>query len=216
MKVHQLTKLNPRTASLQVGSGGQPAITPEDIASELATLQDKPLDLYVFCLRYAPGMAPMQRKAAHLELMSKAMVEWRHRANQVHDKMVALGITQASANREKIQQALDELTLAEENLWPGPRIKTNQKANYLDVFQAVAKEVQQQQTCEPCKGTGELPATPTRPITTCRRCRGSGLVRWSDHARAEACGMHDVVYKRGWDQVYVWCLKVMRAVRWRT
>ena len=62
MKARQLTMLNPRSPSVQAGSGSKPSITPEDIAGQLAELQDQPLKLYALCLLYAPGMAPCTRK----------------------------------------------------------------------------------------------------------------------------------------------------------
>lgn len=206
MKARRLTMLNPRSPSVQAGTGGKPSITPEDIAGQLAELQDQPLKLYALCLLYAPGMAPMHKKAAFQELMTMAMVEWRKRASLVQDLIVQLGVAQAGSIRERIEQLAKELEQAEAEMWPSPLPRNNKKANYFDVFNAVSKEFQQRQHCEKCNGTGELAATEMKPVTECGRCRGSGMVRWSDHARARACGMHPEVFGRGWHCVYQICI----------
>ena len=211
MKARQLTMLNPRSPSVQAGSGSKPSITPEDIAGSLAELQNQPLKLYALCLLYAPGMAPMHKKAAFQELMIMAMVEWRKRANRVQDLIVQVGIAQAGSNRERLEQLAQELEQAEAEMWPSPLPRNNKKANYFDVFNAVSLEFQQRQHCEKCNGTGELVATEMRPVTECKRCRGSGMVRWSDCARARACGMHHVVFMRKWSTVYIKALSELSA-----
>ena len=211
MKAHQLTMLNPRSSSLEKTGGGAPKITPEDIAGELAQLQDQPIKIYALCLLHAPGMAPMYRKPAFQEFIAIAMVEWRKRIDRVNDLIVELGVNQAAANKTRIIYLNEELEKAERELWPSPLPRNNQKANYYDVFKAASIEFQQLDTCTKCnRNVVGVVAKPSN-IAKCKSCRGTGKMQLSDNARAKACNMHHEVFSRGWVSVFKRCMTLFEA-----
>ena len=189
----KLAMLNPATCRFDLGRGGIPALTPQDLAAAIGMTPDG-LGRELLIASGWPDASDTRRivglACALAEVEMRRQVEERTREgmryalDRWHD-----------GHRARPMQAI-----------PGwPRTACERMPA---IAVACAAEATQRALCPDCDGRGHrmLDALSV-PCTT---CRASGIVPVSDRARARMIGIDESTYRRdGWALVYGWMLRTM-------
>lgn len=200
-----LSRLNPKTVRFDIGAGGTPELTPQDVAGALAFVSDR-LGREVMCHLYWPDGASisvdqlhdlirdatareMQTRFALLEIarleLHTAADQWAERRTHTEHDHARMQILRArvAVQREKQFPAEPEMY---------PRVR-----------RAVLAELKATHNCEACKGRGHSPGE-TADQRTCPECGGTGRTAVSDRDRAELIGRDESRYRRAWRPLYEW------------
>jgi hypothetical protein len=194
-----LARLNPTTVRYDVGRGGIPELTAQDIAAALAFVPDG-LGREVLCALWWPDGACLSRRSLIAAVTRLVGEEWRRQAQALADARVDLGIAQALAgwhgrtsdeqrrNIERAQAAFDE---AKAGCWP---VSLPQRLPAL--IQAVITELAAPNLCPICGGEGYVFVEALR--AECAGCEGRGSMPVSDRQRAERLGCDEAAFRRSW------------------
>lgn len=209
-----MARLNPASVKFNVGRGGIPDLTPQDIAAAIgmanhALGEQGELAMAVFCAAWWPDDAQTSRKAAQRQLLYLVVEEGnrREQAALAANLRAALMFADLTPGRRAVKppnvmQAEAAAARAEAGRWP--RI-TGGLQNYLNLCAAVVDEVTMPPHCRTCEGRGAVPTEggPRR----CTNCNGTGVVAKSGRARAEAIGIGEKAMRTGWGDVYDWAYR---------
>lgn len=196
-----LARLNAKNVRFDVGVGGIPDLTPEDIAGALGMVPAG-IGRDLLCLRDWPDtffdVAPRALKRMNQMLMN----EWMRRESDMNHGMLAVAM-----NGSRGQQLF---AAAHSSRWPSIVIATNgglrdRQEVYPKIAPAVIVELIAPNQCGNCGGRGVV-GTRTGP-TECSRCKSSGIVARGNTQRAEMLGIGESDYRRTWDRVYTWLLE---------
>jgi len=206
-----LARLNPRSPSPFLGSGGVPEFTAQDIAAALGMVRNH-LGREVICLVWWPDGAKLTLDQLRLVTLEAMLGEWNERAHCVavakyelmraQAKYEAKRVTRGPEYRE-LQQAQHKLYTAKRQAWP------TAPGAYPRIVDAVLHEIATPNLCATCHGTGVVLDALDVP-RTCPDCGGHGVVAVSDRARARAIERDHKTYAEAWAGVYEWTLRLLR------
>lgn len=193
-----MARLNPKNVRFDVGSGGIPELTPQDIAAALGMVEDG-IGREMLCQVWWPDGAKLT-EGNLLEVLADAQrQEWQHREDAVVNATLAVAWRGHNA-REAFAQA-------QENRWPRLiHVKTGLPTiapGYSKVRMAVLKEMKGAGLCSICHGRTVTSAS-NGVVTMCQACLGSGHQATSSRSRAEACGIEWKTFRDDWQKVYEW------------
>ena len=198
-----LGRLNPRVAQYEVGSGGAPEWTPQDIAAALGMVGDR-LGREILCHTWWPDGALRSHAQLLDDLRDLQLQEWTTRMRRLEAALLAHHIAAELADgthgrmRADVYRAHSEVEDAKANCWP----KIGPQSRYRAIRDGVLAEMLDMHLCPGCGGTGESRIDAI--VRVCVRCTGSGHAKVSDSDRAERLGCTRKTYTEAWAQPYEW------------
>lgn len=194
-----VARLNASTCRFDVGRGGIPELTPQDIAAALGMVKDE-LAREVFCAVWWPDGARLNARGLDLLLARVQFAEWRRRMEKMLDAQLAVAASRADRNAEAEQRGESMLAEATAQMWPA----LVQEA-YALVRRAVLDELRAPEPCAECDGVGSFVHRGRE--ADCTGCGGSGRVARSNRQRAMTMDRDEAAYRRTWRGVYEWTLR---------
>lgn len=189
-----LAKLNPKNVRFDIGAGGIPELTPQDIAAALAFVPSG-LGRELLCKVWWPDGAALTAHELDFMLVSLQFGEWRERM----DALVTAQLQLATANNDtQRRRANIAIGVAQSRMWP--RID----GTFDDIRKAVLAELCDPRNCPDCKGRGV--AVKQELVADCERCNGTGKTPRGPVWRADALRMKHTSYLARWVEPYEWLL----------
>lgn len=201
-----LARLNPRQSQYEIGSGGIPEMTPQDIAGALGMVRDE-LGRELLCHVWWPDGAQRTRPQLLDHLRDLQLAEWIGRMRRFEAATLAHHIACEDADgthgrsRRGLYEARSELECAKGTLWP----RIGPQSRYLAIRQEVLAEMLDPHRCHLCHGAGEVMLNAVR--RDCPRCLGSGRAKVTDTDRASRIGCSQQTYAETWRDPYEWTLE---------
>lgn len=199
--------LNPRTIRYDVGRGGIPSITPQDVAAALGIARgQEPLGVEIILQRSAPDLAALSARDRRGMVADLAIREHCRRQRALiragEAKTTAeLRMEFRMATRLDLQDATQRHEQARAEAWPrlGP--------TWAKLIELIDCEQAAHGRCKACGGTGEIwipTAVGLSARATCRKCGGSGVEQTSGRRRAEQIGVTEGAWRTTWTRPHDW------------
>jgi hypothetical protein len=195
--VHKLLgRLNATTCRFDIGRGGIPELTPQDIAGALGMIRDE-FAREVFCAVWWPDGAKLVAKELDRIIAGMQFGEWKSRFDAMLDAQLKVAQAELRSDRREVHAARAALEHAKSEMWPALR-----EDAYRLVRLAAVEELRAPKSCPTCQGratakVGEL-------VVSCSACDGSGVVPVSNRRRAASMQVNESTYRRVWQPVYEW------------
>lgn len=205
-----VARLNPATARFDIGRGGIPELTPQDIAAALAFVPSG-LGRELFMRLWWPDGAKLSESALAESFACAVRAEFarRHRALQVAvlDLHIAsedqsTRATRSDAAERELMRLQAAVASAKAQAWP------HNPEMHVRIRRAVIDELSRPNHCGKCGGLGEVMDGSLRK--TCDGCAGKGVVPVSDRSRAERIGRDESSYRSTWRPMYEWAYALAR------
>lgn len=197
-----VARLNASTCRFDIGRGGIPELTPQDIAAALGMVQDE-LAREVFCAIWWPDGARLAAKGLDQLIARIQFAEWRRRMERMLDAQLVVAASRSDRNADAAQRGEEMLARATAGMWPA----LVQEA-YALVRRAVLDELRSPDPCPICAGIGG--SLVRGVIVECTTCGGSARVPRSSRQRAVSIQRDEAAYRRTWRGVYEWTLQRMQ------
>ena len=200
-----LARLNPRQQQYEIGSGGVPEWTPQDIAAGLGMVRDT-LGREILCHVWWPDGAAYTRQQLLDHMRDLQLREWVARMRRVEAAHLAHHLACELADgthgrmRGQITRAYSEVEDAKAAMWP----RVGPQSRYMQVREGVLDELLDPHLCSACGGTGNVQFFAV--VRECGRCLGSGHAKVTDTDRAERLGCSKQNYARVWAAPYEWLI----------
>jgi hypothetical protein len=215
MNVRKLMgRLNAATCRFDIGRGGIPDLTPQDIAAALAMVED-PFAREVFCAVWWPDGAKLTSMALQSLLRSALVTEYGRRARELTAAKLDLHIIECeiAARRNVSWQDRNERAAAAAKVeclrkkqWPWT------PAMYGRICAAAIEERRRHIHCHRCKGLGVWEATESSPAVECDACSGTGSGAITQVDRAKAIGINESAYRNTWGSAYEWTINLVSGM----
>lgn len=206
-----MARLGPTTVKFDIGRGGKPDLTNQDIAAALGMVPaGLGRELLEAC--WWPDGAALRRHKLRDAVIALVQPELSQQQLRLADARTSLGIAQVcmgwggvvtSAQRAARDQATTQLGQVKAQCWP---ISTLESLPTLAA--AVIDEMVKRSECAACGGSGQK--TSGELLVSCAACCGSGQGPRSDRRRAASLGRDEAAYRRSWKPVYEWMLSKMQ------
>lgn len=201
-----MARLNVPNIRFDVGAGGIPDLTVEDIAGALADVKN-PLARGVFTLLWWPDGSQLERNQILTDLRNHAWEEQglRARAWMAASDLAAIARANLDQARVKSEDMRRELAMAEarahaarRKVWPRTNI-----GMYSSIVLAALSEFRSGGQCPKCGGREDV--TDARGLKVrCDRCGGTGRTAHTNVARAAALNIDESTFRKTWSGVYEW------------
>lgn len=199
--------LNPQTIRYDIGRGGLPGMTPQDVAAALGMARSQePLGVEIILQRSAPDLAATSSKDRRGMVADLAIREHTRRQRALimtgEAKLTAeLRMEFRTATRLDIQDASQRHEQARAEAWPklGP--------TWARLIDLVDREMSAHYRCRTCGGTGEVWVPTSGGLlarASCRKCGGSGIEQVSGRKRAEHLGVTEGAWRTTWTRPHDW------------
>lgn len=195
-----LARLNPKNVRHDVGSGGLPELTPQDIAGALAFVAPG-LGREMVMRVWWPDGAQLTAEDLDQRIMEAQLAEWMERGRRLLDAQL---LEEVADTEQQKRYAKLRMQTARLRMWP----RMGEGSCYRPIRQAVLSEICADLKCPACNGRGVVLAE--RRVATCQACEGHGHLRVSDRARAKAVGYDQAAYRRHYARVYEWTFNLCR------
>lgn len=203
-----LARLNPKVVRYNVGLGGLPELTNEDI---LGALSDVPKGLGRELLEacWWPSGGALHGRRLRDAVIAIVMPELSRQSRRLTEASLDLQLSEAAiswgkraATSEQLR-GLDvsrkRLVEARESCWP-----RNVVEQLPALTQVIVAEMSGAHLCESCQGTGT--SLREGKSALCDVCKGTGLEPSPDLRRAKALKIDSRNFVRHWKPVYQWLL----------
>lgn len=207
-----LARLNPTTVRYDVGRGGVPELTSQDIAAALGRVPAG-LGREVLEACWWPDGAVRRPNGLRDAVYAHVLPEIERQGRELSDARTHRGLLHACAAwaRGSNDQLRRELVAAEAHVeavklrcWPSSAWEMLPV-----IVRAVINEIARPEICPCCDGrrcivSGEL-------VVKCEACRGRGRQQISDRSRAAAIGRDESTFRAKWRPMYIWLLDELAA-----
>lgn len=199
-----MARLNATTIRFDVGRGGLPELTPQDIAGALGFVKDE-FAREVFCAIWWPDGAAISRQSLNDRLRTLLLEEFARRCRQSEIARLEFHVAEANfearrvhnhADRAELARLTDRKAEADRERWPG------EMAIYPAIAYAVLAELVSSNQCGRCGGRGIT--LNGMIVVTCPKCDGRGSSSSNDVRRATLIGKEPSAYRKTWARVYEW------------
>lgn len=206
-----LGRLNQQTIRYDIGRGGLPELTNQDIAAALAFV-DPGLGRELLEACWWPDGAALRRRQLRDQVLALVQPELRRQWRLLEEARTDYGIAMAcmgwggAATAEQgreVERARLRLEAVQAECWPRSTMES-----LPTLALAVIREISHPSLCSECGGRGHRVAGEL--VTACSACSGHGLAPMSDRKRAAAIGRDESTYRAKWRGVYQWLLLRMR------
>lgn len=191
-----MARLNPPNVRYDIGRGGVPDLTAQDIAAAIAMVRPG-LGRELICRLWWPDGAALAPKEIDCLLMEVQLGEWRDRADALVTAQLRVEMATGSTARVRADRDLED---ARSRMWP----QLGGESKYGPIRAAVLAEMSAACRCQGCQGRGIVLVESKTAL--CSACTGSGRAQVSDRARAGALKTDVANYTRRWRAVYEWTL----------
>lgn len=197
-------RLNPATCRFDIGRGGIPELTPQDIAGALGMVHDE-FAREVFCAIWWPDGARLTVRDLQrmIGFKQRTEIDRQWRAVQVARLELHIAKDEAAArgcmtdqDRRVVTSLEAKLANAKAQCWP------SDPTMYPVIRMAVIEELQAPMLCASCLGRGQLMAG--NLTVTCIQCDGTGKDPISSRKRAARIGRDEKTYRESWSKPYEW------------
>lgn len=197
-----IARMNPTTVRYDVGHGGIPERTSQDIAAALGMCGSGALGTVLLELAWGdPTRAVIERAGVALEEAQRA--EWWRREEDMQTAVLAVA---SHTGGDSLRRAQAQYQVAHAHRWPQfvaiAELGTH-AAGYARVRLGVLAEIRSPLHCHACDGRGEV-GHAEGVVRACTICRGTGHAEPSDASRARLLQISAVTYARTWRAVYEW------------
>lgn len=200
-----LARLNAANCRFDIGRGGIPELTPQDIAGALGMIEDA-FARDVFTAVWWPDGGRLRMRALDAAIGALQFGEWRERAERLTDAQLTVAQAELGSGRV-IAEAHAMLDRARAAMWPALC-----EPPYAAIRKAVLHEIASPRHCSTCSGRGQVKAGEL--VMQCAACEGSGTSPTSDRRRAWMIERDESAYRKRWKEVYEWTFaKVSEAER---
>lgn len=192
-----MARLNPAVCRFDIGQGGIPDLTPQDVAAAIGMVPPG-LGRELMCRLWWPDGARLAPKELDAELRRCLLVEWMRRARRLEAARLQAHIAEEDRHGS-VPRARAELADAKGEMWPkvGPM--------YRRIRAAVLTEMAAPNNCARCGGRGHT-ISRSGVHVICPACEGRGWDAASDRQRAELLDINESSFRRYWRSVYDWLL----------
>lgn len=198
-----MARLNPPTVRYDIGRGGLPELTAQDIAAAVAMVPAG-LGRELLCRIWWPDGARLTAHDLDCILMDAQMGEWRERAEVLLNAQLKQAYAQSQAQRVR---AIADAGVAAAKAKTWPRI--GPQSCYAAIRKAVLVEMSAACRCTACDGRGKV--LTIKGVVDCTACDGTCRQEISDRARAEMIERDAKTYREIWSPVYEWTMDHCRA-----
>lgn len=188
-----LARLNPAVCRFDIGQGGVPDLTPQDVAAALGMVPPG-LGRELVCRLWWPDGARLSPKELANEINRAVFGEWLRRARRLEAAKLALHLAEEDRHGS-LSRARSEVEAARAMCWPavGPM--------YRKIREAVLLEMSGVNHCQRCVGRGFVINRAGLHVA-CTNCEGRGWAPVSDRQRAVVLGINESSYRRYWRGVF--------------
>lgn len=207
-----LARLNPSNVRLDIGRGGVPSLTNQDIAAALAFVPaGVGRELLIAC--WWPDAAANRSLALRDAIYAHVTPEVVRQTRGLVEARTQLGMVRARAGwmnapdaetRRDLAAAEAALDSAKVRCWPSTIWEMLPA-----LTRAAINEIARPNHCQSCEGRRDVRAA-YGLLVPCTSCGGSGVVPVSDRKRAEAIARDESTYRAKWRPVYEWMLGALR------
>lgn len=198
-----MARLNPSTVRYDVGRGGIPQLTSQDIAAAIGMVPAG-IGRDLMCLLWWPDGAALKADQLDRALTDVLLMEWTERELGMYRGLSALSSAEGRAEHSAAQRKYAE---AHARRWPRWVVKSEPvtvSPVYERLRKAVLTEASDPKQCGACSGSGFMRSGGI-PVA-CDRCEGRGTSRRGPTWRAEQLKMKEASYKETWSEPYEWLL----------
>ncbi|SEO63733.1 hypothetical protein SAMN02800692_1533 [Luteibacter sp. UNC138MFCol5.1] len=196
-----MARLNPTNIRYDVGRGGLPELTAQDIAAAIGMVSPG-LGRELMCRLWWPEGAQLAAKELDRLLMEAQLGEWRRRSDALITAQLRAEVAESDRQRRVASTAVDA---AKAEQWP----RVGPGSPYAKIRIAVLAEMSAACLCPDCRGRGFVMIE--GKIRGCATCETSGRAKVSDRARAEMVGVNRETYRTSIAPVYTWLIDFCQA-----
>lgn len=196
-----IARLNPTTVRFDIGAGGIPELTAQDVAAALGMVRNK-LGRELLCRLWWPDGAAMTAHQLDSLLRDAQLKEWNRREASMYEALGRVACHEGSAS---LREAERMYANAHAKRWPKwiAKIEPLEIApGYESVRRLVVEEIVHPRDCPPCHGRGHVMKSGL--LTECTRCEGLGIVKYGPTWRSRRMGVKESTYRQTWDGPYEW------------
>jgi hypothetical protein len=203
-----LARLNQTTIRYDIGSGGRPELTAQDIAAGLAMVPAG-LGRDLLELVWWPDGAKLRLNYLNALLTEMQLIEHNRREQAMFSALAAVAVGPEGDEKTRAHVAFAR---AHRERWPAwiKRLDPLEVAEgYEGIRSTVLLELARPRLCPACEGRGE---TRRRELVlACVRCDGLGILAFGPSWRAAQMGLTEQAFKKTWEAPYLWLLDRLRA-----
>jgi len=205
-----LARLNPANIKFDIGRGGVPDLTPQDIAAALAFVPAG-LGREVFARLWWPDGARLSPHELDRQISNLVHAEALRRHNRYfearsrllqHEEMLHRLRHVRDDQRQELNRLAGAAEDAKRELWP------HRPEMHVVIREAVLDEIAHPALCATCEGHGTV--MDDNLMVVCPACQGVRIVPMSDRARAARIGRDESSYRASWKLLYEWLLVRIR------
>ena len=200
-----MARLNAKNVRFDVGSGGTPDLTAQDIAAAIAFVPAG-IGRELLCRVWWPEGAKLTVADLDQRLVDIQFGAWRDRMDAMVTAQIRVEVADNPFERRRANGALER---AKANMWP--RID----GTYALIRKAVLNELTDLRTCPDCTGRGQTKARLLTAPGVCARCNGTGKLARGKVWRAAQLKMKHQSYTSLWEVPYVAIRALQRPTRSR-
>lgn len=206
-----MARLNPATIRFDVGSGGTPELTSQDVAAALGMVRDD-FARDVFTAIWWPAGAALSAQDLLHRIRDKLLAEYSARCRECEIAKLELHIGQAEFAARRVHKDEDRRELsrlearansATRHRWP------SEMTVYPKIAYAVLAELAKHPLCERCQGHGQV--LDHGLVRACPRCEGRCIEHDHDARRAMMLDKERSAYVKTWKPVYEWLFEVVSS-----
>lgn len=197
-----MARLNPTNIRYDIGRGGLPELTAQDVAAAVAMVAPG-LGRELMLRLWWPEGAQLTAKDLDRLLMEAQLAEWRDKADALVTAQLRLEMADGSSARYRAERELEDSRAA---MWP----QLGGESRYTLIREAVLAEMSSAHRCSACQGRGLVIIE--AKLGVCGACAGQGRIQVSDRSRAAAIETDVANYARRWRRVYEWTLSLCMDV----
>lgn len=204
-----MARLNAKTIRYDVGRGGKPELTDQDIAAAVGMCANETAR-ELFCWIWWPSAVGARTAATRKLVLQEVWKEYNDRYVAVETARLAVhnfecilaGAHRISEDdRQELERRRATVRHVHASVWPA------RMEMYARIVDTVVEEIRSPRPCPDCSGRGHRPVDGV--VRTCSRCNGQGHVREFNTWRAARLGVSESRYRATWSVVYDWVFKTL-------
>jgi hypothetical protein len=204
-----LAWLETTTVKFDIGRGGIPQLTPQDVAAALGMCSDK----FAVTIYLAARGGSIDIKSVDAAIAAAQFDEWRNRADRMINAQIMMAQAALAPPHERAERRMDadmKLSGAKAAMWPHLV-----ESIYSAMRLALLAELRSNRTCPVCHGRSWVKVKdshdgkPHTAFADCENCLGSGRIPITDRQRAAMLNINESSYRRTWRPVYEWMYRML-------
>lgn len=197
-----LARLNPAVCRFDIGRGGVPEWTPQDVAAALGMVPAG-LGRELLCAAWWPDGARLSHRELVAALERVQREEWWRREQDMLHATLAVASHHGGDDLRRAQSLYASAHAGRWPSWVEDIELGSHNTKYLRMRSAVVVELTSPKLCPDCHGRGEI-AMKSGVVKDCDKCCGRGSVAHTHAWRAEQMKIREDTYRKTWAGPYEW------------